>query len=80
MPQAPILVWIFTHEVDYEGIIDLQIFSSISTAMIYGNKYKEWHEQFKDLSWGIKDNVYKYRVQYQTLNIASYLVDEALYR
>ena len=46
----------------------------------YGNKYKEWHEQFKDLSWGIKDNVYKYRVQYQTLNIASYLVDEALYR
>jgi len=46
--EDKMIVWVFEHEVAYEGSMDLRIFSTMEKAQRYGEKYKEWHPDVWD--------------------------------
>lgn len=72
-------VWVFEHEVDYEGVQDMQIFSTREKAEEYPLKNEYYMERFPNIVW-IYERYYGYpSVRYnkaaQTLRIYEYTVD-----
>jgi hypothetical protein len=75
-------VWIFEHIVDYEGTMDMQIFSSGHNAQVYAEKYFELAGPYEELpeTWEHGMFAMSKRSDCHLFLIRPYEVDSVLHR
>lgn len=75
------IVWLFTHTVDYEGVMELQIFSTPEKAKDYAAMYAELQDFEEFITWRsltTENEEYYYTLRDHNFRIQPYTVDHSL--